>query len=258
MVAPTLRTAAATRGVGLLRSGNGFAFAVAALTLIVSHAQPVYSLSNGTNVTQGLTPNGSGPPDARASLTLKVPLDIDLADLNATELPALKNGLLVDVATAGGFEPALVDTINLVQTEVGFDRRRRQTNPPIGATFIFKNKAVVNVTAVATTLNEAIEAGTLTVTLVIGGVTFTATVVEVATAIAAVVSTHSSYDYHDGSTFGILVFIVVAFFFGIFTQVLVNSCRKRSETIVLANEAQVENAGYSVHTSDSGRAFTNI
>jgi len=44
-----------------------------------------------------------------------------------------------------------------------------------------------------------------------------------------VCSSTSSYEYHDGPAFGMLVFIVLVFFFGIFIYMLVQGCRKPAE-----------------------------
>jgi len=44
-----------------------------------------------------------------------------------------------------------------------------------------------------------------------------------------VCATTSSYEYHDGPVFGMLVFVVLVFFFGLFVNVLVQGCRKPAE-----------------------------
>jgi hypothetical protein len=124
-------------------------------------------------------------------VTLTVPLNINLASLNATELTVLKNSLLDAAAEAGGFDPALVEMIVLKQDGKVVSRRRR-ANAPITAEVIFKDNAVIDLGAATASLNEAIATGAVSVTLVIGGQTFTATVTELATAIAAVTTPFST------------------------------------------------------------------
>ena len=115
-------------------------------------------------------------------ITLTVPLDIDLASLTAAELADVKNKLLAAAAKAGGFDVADVERIELVQDGkvIGSARRGRAANGPITARVIFKDSAVVDLDAVVASVNSAIEAGTVSVSVVVGGETVTAAVSELA------------------------------------------------------------------------------
>jgi hypothetical protein len=119
------------------------------------------------------------------SLTMVVPLDVDLSSITATELAGVKEALIATMADAGGFDAALVERVILSQNgaviEIG--RRRREEaakNGPITATIIFKADADIDVTAATASLNLAIEAGTVSVTVMIGGEEVTAKVTDVA------------------------------------------------------------------------------
>jgi len=116
------------------------------------------------------------------AITLTVPLDIDLTSLTAAELADVKNKLLAAAAKAGGFDVGDVERIELVQDGkvVGSARRGRAANSPITARVIFKDSAVVDFDAVVASVNSAIEAGTVSVSVVVGGETVTAAVSELA------------------------------------------------------------------------------
>jgi hypothetical protein len=118
------------------------------------------------------------------SLTMVVPLDVDLSSITATELVGVKEALIAAMADVAGFDAALVERVILSQNGVEIGRRRREEaakNGPITATIIFKADAVIDVTAATASLNLAIEAGTVSVTVMIGGEEVTAIVTDVVT-----------------------------------------------------------------------------
>jgi len=121
------------------------------------------------------------------SVTLTVPLDVDLASLSSDELTAVKDKLLVAAATAGGFNAADVETIELVQNGkvVGSARHQRETNGAITVRIIFKDDATVNIDAAVASINTAIAAGTVSVTVTIGGQEMTVAVKDLAVATEA-------------------------------------------------------------------------
>jgi hypothetical protein len=114
-----------------------------------------------------------------------VPLDVDLSSLDTTEFAALEAELLKVAATAGGFPPSVVQNIVLMQNGavIGSARRRlqRATNGPISATLIFKEGANVDVNAAGAKMNKAIKKGEVSVSVLVGGETVSATVTETAT-----------------------------------------------------------------------------
>jgi hypothetical protein len=114
-------------------------------------------------------------------------LDIDLTSLDAAGLTAVKDALLEVAAAAGGFDAADVESIELVQDGKVIDlARQRRANGPITARVIIKADATVDLKAATARMNKAIEAGTVTVTFAIAGVTFTANVTKLTTLVAAV------------------------------------------------------------------------
>jgi hypothetical protein len=112
-------------------------------------------------------------------------LNINLKELSAEALYGLKRELLETAAAAGGFDPTLVESIVLVQGDVVVGRHRR-ANPPITVKVVFKDDAVIDLDAATASLNEAIAIGAVSVTFVVDGQAFTATVIELASAIAVV------------------------------------------------------------------------
>lgn len=125
-----------------------------------------------------------------ASVTLTVPLEADLASLTATELSALKDEVRTVAATAGGYKVTDVDRVELEQngTASGTSRHQRATtsdNGPITAKIIFKD-STFDVDAAVSSTNAAITAGTVAVTVTIGGATVTAEVKDTAVAAKAV------------------------------------------------------------------------
>jgi hypothetical protein len=124
---------------------------------------------------------------APASLTLSVPLDVDLSSLDSTELTAVKAGLLAIAAAAGGFSAADVEKIVLMQDgKVIGGRHRRAENGPITVNVIFKENASVDLDAVKASVNKIIESGSLTVQVMVDGKSISATVTELAVTEAAV------------------------------------------------------------------------
>jgi hypothetical protein len=166
---------------------------VVTTTTIAAVATTTKVVATEVGTTQPDSVTDAPGTSAPASLTFTVPLDIDLSTLAPDALTVVKNGLVAAAAMAGGFDPALVDTIELVQNGIVVGRRRRQANSrrqransPITARVIFIDDAVIDLEAATDTMNKAIEAGAVSVSFVIGGETFAATVTEVATAIAAI------------------------------------------------------------------------
>lgn len=107
-------------------------------------------------------------------------LNVDVASLTAPELAALKDELLADVAKAGGFNADDVDSVELVQNGevVGASRHARTVGGPATVIVIFKDTAAVDADAVATSINEAIEARLILGMISIGGKFITADVTE--------------------------------------------------------------------------------
>ena len=122
---------------------------------------------------------------SKASVTLVVPLDVDLASLDANDYAAVVAELLQVAATAGGFNAADVEKIVLMQNGavISSSRRRlqRATNGPITAKVIFKEDANVDVNETGANMNSAIDAGTVSVSVNIGGKAISASVTETAT-----------------------------------------------------------------------------
>ena len=134
----------------------------------------------------GVCPAPAPPaPAAPAVLTLTVPLDINLSELSAEALEDVKSALLATAAAAGGFDPTLVESIVLVQGGVVVSRHRR-ANTPITVKVVFKDDAVIDLDTATASLNKAITKGAVSVTLEIDGKEITATVIQQASAIAAV------------------------------------------------------------------------
>merc|ERR1712166_1732449 len=117
---------------------------------------------------------------APASVSLTVPLNIDLASLSNEALVTLQTDLLAQFAAIGGFDPADVEKIELYQDGnlIQFSDVVRLTNSPITVVAIFLETATVDVTEVAQTTNTAIAIGDVEVAVTVGGIEVTATVTE--------------------------------------------------------------------------------
>lgn len=122
----------------------------------------------------------NGSSDDSASVTLTVPLDVDLSTVTPAELAGIKDALLKVAADLGGFLASDVERIELVQDGEVVTRRRRATNSAITARIIFKDTATVDVAAVVGSLNKAIAQDAVTVTVTIGGEEITTKVVDLA------------------------------------------------------------------------------
>ena len=113
---------------------------------------------------------------APASVTLALPLDVNLTTVTPAELTGIKDALLKVAAALGGFKASDVERIELVQDGKVVTRRRRATNGAVTARIIFKSTANVDVAAAVGSLNTAIAQGAVTVTVTIGGKEITAKV----------------------------------------------------------------------------------
>jgi hypothetical protein len=136
-----------------------------------------------------------------ASLTMIVPLDIDLESLNATELSVVKDTLLTLATSAGGFNRSDVERIELIQDGKMMGRHRR-VNGPITVRLVFKESAVVDVNAAIATMNTEIEQAAVTVKVVVKAESFEANVTEMVT---GVVRAESSAPAGEDSAPGVQV-----------------------------------------------------
>jgi hypothetical protein len=155
---------------------------------------------------------------AVGSLTVVVPLDVDVANLAAADVTAVKDATLkATIDGAGGnFQsddverveleqggsifrreiPSMIQMANPILSEMMMKKRLAQRmlvqeHPPITVHIIFKIDANVDLAMVAATVNEAIVDGAFKVIVVIAGDVLEATVSEAAVALVTTTSTTS-------------------------------------------------------------------
>jgi len=103
--------------------------------------------------------------ETATSVSLVLPLGVDLKSLSPTELADLKDeAVRASAATGGDFSVADVEKVELVADASG----------TITAKIIFKDSAVVDVEAAAASISTAIKAGSVSVTVTVGGKKITA------------------------------------------------------------------------------------
>jgi hypothetical protein len=155
----------------------------------------------------GLTDQNRGTP---AAIELKFPLDVDLKKLTADEVENFKAEVLAVVAKNAGFAPGLVARIELYQEGKLISGRQRRANAPITVKVIFRYDADIDLGAATSSMNKAIEAGDVSVSIEVGGETITATVTELAVAKEAEEpKTTKSGGLSNGALAGIIVGVLV-------------------------------------------------
>ena len=159
--------------------------------------------------------DNDGASQASASITLTVPLDVDCSSVTPAKLTELKAELLQAAAAAGGFNATDVERIELEQNGKAVTRRQRATNGAVTARVIFKDTATVDLTAAVASLNEAIESGAVSVTVIIDGKEITAKVDD----LAVFVESDGILNFAGATTAKIFVPGLVAIIAGIATLV---------------------------------------
>jgi hypothetical protein len=142
--------------------------------------------SDGSSSTQSVS--GSGDDDDNFAVTptnhpvpptlsVTFTMDVDLSSLSATDLNAVKDGVVSSTAAVGGFTAADVTSVGLEQDGATF-RRQRRANAPITGTLSFAAGSV-DPAVVAATINSAVSAGTFSIMVTFSdGTTLTSVVAE--------------------------------------------------------------------------------
>jgi len=152
------------------------------------------SASKATKSTQRLKAEAADTTKTSSlTVSLTVPLKVELKSLTDTELVEIKDKVQAAVVKVGGFKSADVVKVALKQDGVGF---RRAAYGPIVATIYFKEAAAVNVAEVSEKLNAAIKANKVSLQLSVDGKKTTVLMTESATVVTEVIGLPKSASSH--------------------------------------------------------------